>query len=203
MPRVESADIGHTAVTDHRILKDPSAVVAIAAGDRLMTFGGADAGDRELGLAYAEIALRGDTRAAAEAHRLLDGIVARYPADPQVLTRLAWLDQQRHDAARAETLYQKAVAANPGEPVAATNLGVILAERGFMTRALSVWQPAFDRHPDASELGVDVALAMCKTGNWKDAEETVRTVLEHNPDFQPARQVGAALARGPDACRTD
>jgi hypothetical protein len=72
-----------------------------------------------------------------------------------------------------------------------------------MTRALSVWQPAFDRHPDASELGVDLALARCGSGNWKDAAETLRTVLEHNPDFEPARQVGAALARGPDACRTD
>jgi predicted CXXCH cytochrome family protein len=203
MPRVESADIGHTAVTDHRILKDPSAAVGIAAGNRLVPFGAADADNRELGLAYAEIALRGDARAAGEARRLLDGIVGRYPADPQVLTRLAWLDQQRHDVARAETLYQRAVAANPGEPVAATNLGVILAGQGFMTRALSVWQPAFDRHPDASELGVDVALAMCRTGNWKGAEETVRIVLEHNPDFQPARQVGAALARGPDACRIE
>jgi len=203
MPRVESADIGHTAVTDPRILKDPSAVVATAAGDRLMTFGGAIAGDRELGLAYAEIALRGDARATTEARRLLERAVARDPADPQVLTRLAWLDQQRHDVARAETLYQSAVALSSSEPVAATNLGVILAERGLMTRALSVWQPAFDRHPDASELGVDVALAMCKAGNWKDAEETVRTVLEHNPDFEPARQIGAALARGPDACRTD
>jgi predicted CXXCH cytochrome family protein len=203
MPRVESADIGHTAVTDHRILKDPSAVVAIAAGDRLTTFGGANAGDRELGLAYAEIALRGDIRAASEARRLLDRVVGQNQADPQVLTRLAWLEQQRHDTARAETLYQEAVAANPGDPVAATNLGVILAEQGFMTRALGVWQPAFARHPDASELGVDVALAMCKAGDWKDAEQTVRTVLEHNPDFQPARQFGAALARGPDACRAD
>jgi predicted CXXCH cytochrome family protein len=203
MPRVESADIGHTAVTDHRILKDPSAVVAIAAGDRLLTFGAANAGDRELGLAYAEIALRGDARAASEARRLLDRVVARDPADPQVLTRLAWLEQQRHDAARAETLYQDALEADPGEPVAATNLGVILAERGSLTRALRVWQPAFELHPDASELGVDIALAKCKAGDWKDAEETVRTVLEHNPDFEPGRQVGATLARGPDACRTD
>ena len=89
------------------------------------------------------------------------------------------------------------------EPVAATNLGVIFAERGSMRQALSVWRPAFERHPDASELGVDVALAMCRSGDWKDAEEAVRTVLEHNPDFLPARQVGAALARGPDACHAE
>jgi Flp pilus assembly protein TadD len=92
---------------------------------------------------------------------------------------------------------------DPDEPVAATNLGVILAERGQPARALDVWRPAFERHPDASELGVDLAVAMCQTGDWKDAEQTVRTVLAHNPDFEPGRQVGAALARGPLACRTD
>lgn len=200
MPRVESADIGHTAVTDHRILRDPRGVVAGAAGDRLMPFGDTEAGDRELGLAYAEIALRGDERAAVEARRLLERAVTRFPADPQVLTRLAWLDQQRHDVDTAETLYEDALAVTPGEPVAATNLGVILAERGSITRALDVWRPAFHRHPDASELGVDIAVAMCRDGDWTDAEETLRTVVEHNPDFQPARRVGAALARGPDAC---
>jgi len=203
MPRIESADISHTAVTDHRILKDPGAEPSGAAGDRLMPFEGVDTGDRELGLAYAEIALRGNEHAAGEARHLLERAVRQFPADSQVLTRLAWLDQARHDLGDAETLYERSVAVDPDEPVAATNLGVIFAERGSMGQALSVWRPAFERHPDASELGVDVALAMCRSGDWKDAEEAVRTVLEHNPDFQAARQVGAALARGPDACHAE
>lgn len=203
MPRVESADIGHTAVTDHRILRDPAAVVAGAAGDRLIPFGVAGTSDRDLGLAYAEVALRGNERAAGEARRLLGRVVSQPAPDPQVLTRLAWLDQQRHDIAKAESLYEQSIAADPHQPVAATNLGVIFAERGDIRRALEIWQPAFARHPDASELGVDVALAMCRLGDWKDAEEAVRTVLEHNPDFQAARQVGAALARGPDACHAE
>jgi len=203
MPRGQSADISHTAVTDHRILREPKAAPSGRVGDRLTAFGEAEAGDRERGLAYADIALRGDERAASEARRLLEGAVVRYPADPAVLTRLAWLEQARHKIAEAETLYEEAMAVDPDEPVAATNLGVILAERGQPARALDVWRPAFERHPDASELGVDLAVAMCQTGDWKDAEQTVRTVLAHNPDFEPGRQVGAALARGPLACRTD
>jgi hypothetical protein len=203
MPRIASADISHTAVTDHRILRQADAAPGGPAGDRLIPFDTADAGDRELGLAYAELALRGDERATAEASRLLEKVAGRDSEDSEVLTRLAWLDQARHDVRKAETLYERAVALNASEPVAATNLGVILAERGAMTRALAVWRPAFDRHPDASELGVDIAVAMCRTGTWKDAEETIRTVLEHNPDFQPARQVGVALARGPSACQVE
>jgi predicted CXXCH cytochrome family protein len=201
MPRIESADISHTAVTDHRILRQPDAAPGGPTGDHLIPFEASSAGDRELGLAYAEIALRGNQRAAAEARGLLERVAGRYSQDAQVLTRLAWLEQAEHGVEKARTLYEQSIAVDPGDPVAATNLGVILAERGAMTQALSIWRPAFDRHPDASELGVDIALAMCKSGDWRNAEETVRTVLEHNPDFEAARQFGAALARGPDACR--
>ena len=87
--------------------------------------------------------------------------------------------------------------------MAATNLGVILAERGLTARAIDVWLPAFDRHPEASELGVDLSMGLCKSGDWKGAVDELRTVLAHNPDFDSARQMAAALARGPDACRGD
>ena len=203
MPRVDSADVGHTAVTDHRILREPGAAPTRPLGDKLTPFGGASADPRDLGLAYAELALRGDGRAAREAQHLLEGALPRYRTDPEVLTRLAYLEQEQHKIGRAETLYEASIAVDPDQAVAATNLGVILAEQGAMRRAVDVWRPAFDRHPEASELGVDVALALCRTGDWKDAEQTIRTVLTHNPDFEPARQVGAALARGPLACQTD
>jgi predicted Zn-dependent protease len=92
---------------------------------------------------------------------------------------------------------------DPDDPVATTNLGVILADRGMMTRAMDVWRPAFDHHPEASELGVDLAVAMCQSGDWKDAESALRTVLEHNPDFPSAREIAAALAHGPGTCHAD
>jgi predicted CXXCH cytochrome family protein len=203
MPRVESADIGHTAVTDHRILRDPRASGGGRLGEKLVPFGGASAEDRDLGLAYAEIALRGNESATHEAKRLLEGIIPRYRSDQEVLTRLAYLEQAENRLDRAEALYQRSLGVDPSQPVAATNLGVILANRGMMSRALTVWRPAFDRHPEASELGVDIALATCKAGDWKGAEDELRIVLEHNPDFDSARQVAARLAQGPNACRGD
>ncbi len=203
MPRVDSADIGHTAVTDHRILRERGAAHVRPLSDKLVLFGGASPDARDLGLAYAEIALRGNAWAAHEARRLLEGVLPRGASDPEVLTRLAYLEQAGNRLDRAETLYQQSIDIDPSQPVAATNLGVILAERGLTARALDVWRPAFARHPEASELGLDLALASCGKGDWKDAEDELRTVLAHNPDFDSARQMAAALARGPDACRGD
>ncbi len=53
MPRRDSADIAHTAVTDHRIPKIPQAgAAAPGAPERLVEFGTTDPDSRELGLAY-------------------------------------------------------------------------------------------------------------------------------------------------------
>jgi hypothetical protein len=200
MPRVESADIGHTAVTDHRILKEPRTGSTGTLGDKLIPFGEISADNRDLGLAYAEVALRGDEAAAHQARRLLEGVLPHCQSDPEVLTRLAYLEQEHNKIARAETLYEESISLDPDQAVAATNLGVILAQRGATNRALAVWRPAFERHPDASELGVDIAVATCQAGAWTAAEAAVQTVLEHNPDFPSARQLAAALARGPSVC---
>jgi predicted CXXCH cytochrome family protein len=203
MPRVDSADVGHTAVTDHRILREPGAAPTRPLGDKLTPFGGTSTDARDLGLSYAEIALRGNAWAAREARRLLEGALARYGSDPEVLTRLAYIEQAESQLGRAQALYQQSLSVDPSQPVAATNLGVILAERGLTARAIAVWRPAFDHHPEASELGVDLSMGLCKTGDWKGAVDELRTVLAHNPDFDSARQMAAALARGPDACRGD
>jgi predicted CXXCH cytochrome family protein len=83
MPRVESADIGHTAVTDHRILRDPRAAVAGRLGSKLIPFGDSLADERDLGLAYAEIALRGDVSAAKDAAHLLRRAVVQVSIRPR------------------------------------------------------------------------------------------------------------------------
>jgi Tfp pilus assembly protein PilF len=144
MPRVDTDDVGHTAVTDHRILREPGAAPTRPLGDKLTPFGGTSADARDLGLAYAEIALRGNAWAPHEARRLLEGALPRSRSDPEVLTRLAYLEQEQHKIGRAEALYE-AIAVDSNQAVAATNLGVILAEQGAMRRAVDVWRPAFDR----------------------------------------------------------
>jgi Flp pilus assembly protein TadD len=196
MPRLESADVSHTVVTDHRIIREPQAdrPRASAAG-ALIQFASAQPEARDLGLAYGEVALRGDAFAAGEALRLLQLARQQYPDDPDVLTRLGHLHQMRGDTEAAETDYEQALKRDPDRAVAAANLGVFYARRGLLNRALDLWRPAFDKNPQLSELGVNLGRGLCATGDAAGAMSVLQRVLKHDPDLELARQALAEIAK--------
>jgi hypothetical protein len=197
MPRLNSADVGHTAVTDHRILRDAKRVQPSPGPEpRLVQFGNPRPDPRDLGLAYAELALRGDAAAEREAFRLLRQAHSRYPVDPDLLTWLGYLHQTRNDLGDAAQFYERALASDPQRPLAATNLGVIYAQRGMLRQALELWTSTFETSPQSSEVGVDLAIGLCAAGDAAEANKVVQRVLRHNPDFDRGRQLLKASARG-------
>ena len=103
-----------------------------------MPFGTAQAEPRDLGLAYAQVALRGDVRASQEALRLLAEALPRYPRDAEVLIRLGFLYQQLERNGPAAELYERALQAGSEAPEAATNLGVIYASKGDLRKSARV-----------------------------------------------------------------
>jgi hypothetical protein len=196
MPRMESADISHTAVTDHRIVRErltetprPSTV------GRLIPFGAIPSAPRELGLAYGEVALRGDAFAAAEATRLLEEARQQHPADADVLTRLGYLYQARGDLDRAEQSYAQALKADPRRAVVAGNVGVFNARRGLLTQSLALWRTAFETNPQLSEIGVNLSRALCAQGDASGAATVLQRALRHNPDLTIARQALAEITK--------
>ena len=198
MPRMDSADISHTAVTDHRIPRRPrvSPPPVPAAGRRLVEFGNPRPDPRDLGLAYAEIALRGDAFARGEAFRLLEEALPEHPADPEVLTHLGYLCQTRGDLTRATTLYERALAANPNQAAAAANLGVLYADRGRLAASLVLWQRVFDRNPHRSEVGINLGIGLCAQGDRAAARRAFERVLAYNPDSGHTKRLLATLAAG-------
>ena len=108
MPRLTSADISHTMVTDHRIprtpLPDRPQTVDIT---KLVQVGNAQPEGRDLGLAYGQVALRGNAFAAREALRLLEQAQQEDPNDPEVLTRLGFLYQTRGNSDIALKYYNE------------------------------------------------------------------------------------------------
>jgi tetratricopeptide (TPR) repeat protein len=82
-------------------------------------FGNRPADARDLGLAYAELALRGSAFAAGEALRLLEAARQQLPDDPDVLTRLGYLHQAKGDAETAQQYYLRALTRDPDRAVAA------------------------------------------------------------------------------------
>jgi hypothetical protein len=198
MPRLESVDIAHTVVTDHRIVPRPrkQAGTKGASKRRLIEFSTGRSGDRELGLAYAEIGKRGNAPATGEAKRLLARTLPQHPADPKVLTHLGYLYQTQNDVGRAVPLYERALAADPWEPVAAGNLGVVYASRGLLRNAVHLWTGAFEKNPQLSQLGVNLSLALCDLGDRHSALDALHRVLRHNPDYQQASTLLAAIEKG-------
>jgi predicted CXXCH cytochrome family protein len=226
MPRMESADISHTVVTDHRIVRERTAETPRPSTvGRLIPFGAMSGGatssgaisdgamsdgrpkptassvSRELGLAYGEVALRGDAFAAGESMRLLEEARRQGVADADVLTRLGYLYQARGDLDRAEQAYAQALKVDPGRAVVAGNVGVFQARRGLLTPSLALWRAAFETNPQLSEIGVNLSRGLCAQGDAAGATTVLRRVLRHNPDLGIARQALAEITK--TGCRAN
>ena len=194
MPRLESADISHTMVTDHRIVRhEPRSSTSSAGTETLTQFGNASATPRDLGLAYGEEALRGNEFAAHQSLRLLEEASSRQQPDAEMLTRLGYLYQMHGDLDRAQHAYDQALSRDHDRGVVAANLGVLYARRGMLTSALALWRDAFDKNPQLTELGLDFANGLCDAGDAKGARLVVERALQHNPDSSDARRLLASL----------
>jgi Flp pilus assembly protein TadD len=195
MPRLDSADINHTAVTDHRIVEAKRRDRSVESPARTVTqFNATSPEPRDLGLAYGEVALRGDTFAAREAFRLLTQALHDGKDDADVLTRLGYLYLVQGDLEQAERLYTGALERDPNRGVVAADLGVLYARRGMLSRALELWRAAFENNPQLTDLGLDLGKGLCDAGDTSGARRVVERALRHNPDSASARQLLATLA---------
>ena len=204
MARASSSDIAHEQVTDHLIRKRLSPEPAPAAGLQVLeAVGGAQAGDRDLGLAYAELAVHGNQEAGARAMTLLSRGEAEAngaAADAELHTELGFLDQVsgHREAAMAE--YERAIRANPYDSVALGDMAFIEASRRRYAEAETLWKAAFDDDPAQIGAGLNLAIVECETGNRSVALETLRRVLEFSPDDGKAEGLEIEMANGKQNC---
>lgn len=197
MPSAKSADIAHTAVTDHSIPKHASTVPqgekeAAGAGlPQLIPFPSGEAGSekdvRDLALAWQSIVNSGMARAEPETKQLLQKAAEQFPDDPVVIAALAYDEQRDGSRAKARQLYIKALSLRPHMVDAETNLGVLDAQSGDLRDAVRLWQDAFRRAPGSSEIGIDLARVYCSEKQFGQARDYTMRVLEFNPDFPEAK----------------
>jgi tetratricopeptide (TPR) repeat protein len=171
MPKGRAVDGGHGVFTDHSIPRRTRAALTQAADSwRLRGFSSADTGDRELGLAYAEIYLTtGDERQRGEAIRLL----AAAPSDAEVELRLANLYDRTGNSERALPLYQSALRKNPNALPALVNLGRLYGAGGQLKAAIELWRTALQDNPCLPEAGINLQIALRATGDI-EAAQTVK-----------------------------
>ncbi len=173
MPKSAASDAGHGVFTDHSIprIAAHASKRAEALAWRLRGFSAADSGDRELGLAYAEIGVRtGNLEEQAEARRLLRAAAPDAERD----VRLADLEERVGDVGRAVTLYQEAMRQDSNLVVPLVNLGRLYGSRGFLDQAMTLWRRALGHDPCLAEAGGNLAIALRAKGDATGVEEVRR-----------------------------
>ncbi|MFZ0805276.1 MAG: tetratricopeptide repeat protein [Candidatus Sulfotelmatobacter sp.] len=202
MPALPSKDVAHTEGTDHRILSYPTAQVLPRLklrGVPLVAFPESDAGlatTRDFALAWQTLAERGVDGAGQRAAEYLQKAVKERPDDPDVLSALAFVEQENGRQNEARELYEQALKADPLNNEAATNLGLLEARAGNLRRAVELWQRAFARAPHRSAIGINLAIAFCAAGQRDDARKYVERVLEFNPDYSKAKSLVKKMDAG-------
>jgi tetratricopeptide (TPR) repeat protein len=166
MPKGHVEGGGHGVLTDHSIPRIPPKTAKEARNVwKLRPFSPADAGKRELGLAYAEVAARtGDTRQVQEALRLLTDV----HGDAQVELRLADLYQRTGNPQRALLLYRSVLQKDPGSEAALVNLGNLYAAVNDLDDAVLLWREAIRREPCQPEAARNLQTAYRARGQNKE-----------------------------------
>jgi Flp pilus assembly protein TadD len=211
MPRAASEDIAHEQVTDHRIR-----IVNSASPERhqsatepknrgaLVPIGQKKVSDRELGLAYAQVAQqRGDRASGEMALTLLRKAAALETTtenDAELHTQLGFLEQRSGDAHAADREYRAALAADPDNGTARGDLAILFAGTGDYATAVRLWQRVFAADPTQTAAGYNLALGECRLGQKENAEATLKRLLQFAPDDQRARALATELASGRRAC---
>jgi Flp pilus assembly protein TadD len=192
MPTSSVTDADHVVYTDHSIprrrtarnLKPPADAPLIAFENS------APASPRDLGLAYAIVALREQNATYSErAFDLLREANRRTPNDPQTLSYLADLYKTRKDDATAAQLYQQLLNADPTQSSAPMNLGAYHMEQGHYEQAVALFNQALRISPALVLVRMNLAVALIESGHPAEARATLEKALEFNPAFTAAQSL--------------
>jgi len=204
MARPPSNDIAHEQVTDHWIRKrttnEPEEDVR--AGE-LEAIKGVLADDRNLGLAYAQMAERGNEDAGKRALTLLEhaehaGGEAR--RDHELHANLGFLEQRAGQGRAAVEEYQMALEADPFDALAAGDLAVLEAGNRRYAEAVLLWKRVFEHDPSQLGAGMNLAVVECGMGDRNSAEAALRRILGFSPDDRKATELLTGIRSGHPKC---
>ncbi len=203
MARLPSTDIAHSQITDHWIRIEPRAQQAVHAanGGKLEAVGGMHVDDRDLGLAYAQMAERGDVRAGERAMKLLrhaETQESNLAGDHELHTELGFLEQVTGHEKEAAREYREALAVDANDATAAGDMALIEVKQHQLGRAVAELRKVTAANPAREKAGLDLALLECGEGKRQDALATLNRLLTFSPDDEQAKRFAmrVMLARG-------
>jgi predicted CXXCH cytochrome family protein len=188
MPTREPTDISHEQATDHNIQRRPTITTSplrlkdLEVSDELLPVGSISAGDREFGLAYAQLAEHGNQKAGEKAFRLLQKAEKAGASDVQFHTQFGFIEQMSGDRTSARKEYEDALKEDPYDATALGNLAVLDAASGRTTDAVNLLQRVVDADPSQMAAGLNLAFIECRIGDKKKALEILTGLSRFNPD---------------------
>jgi predicted CXXCH cytochrome family protein len=204
MARPSTNDIAHEQVTDHRIAKSVNQQsTAQAATSDLRVAGSFPAGDRELGLAYAQLSGPANPQYAARAIALLRSAEKQAggaPSDHALHAQLGFLEQVAGKSEDAAHQYELALQADPYDSLAAGNLALLAAQHHRYGVAAQLWSDVFGRDPAQLGAGLNLAVVECGAGKRSAALGTLDRLLSFAPDNAQARAMAEAIRSGKKLC---
>jgi predicted CXXCH cytochrome family protein len=204
MARPPSNDIAHEQVTDHWIKKRISNErVPLDSSGELEPVGGRITDDRDLGLAYAQMAQRGNQQAGERAIAMLERAEhtengARH--DHELHAQLGFLKQLSGHPAAAVEEYQMALEADPDSSLAAGDLALLKAGQHQYAEASRLWTQVFDHDPSQLGAGMNLAVVECGMGERDAALATLDRMLQFSPDDEKAKAMTAEIRAGSQKC---
>jgi tetratricopeptide (TPR) repeat protein len=193
MPSRGTADISHQQVTDHNIEAHPvnpqlpQTMDATGSYD-LVAVGPFPAGDRELGLAYAQLAARGLPEAGEKALRLLTKAAQSGQSDHELEARLGYLLQISGDDQKASAAYAAALQSDPYDPTALANLAVLDASSGHVAEAIHLLERLTHVDPSQTSAGLNLAFIECRLDRRGQALALMERLAAVNPDDPQLRE---------------
>ena len=206
MPTREPTDISHEQATDHNIQSRPSTTASglrlrdLGASDELLPVGNVSVGDREFGLAYAQLAEHGNQRAGEKAFRLLQKAEKAGASDVQLHTQLGFIEQMSGDTTGARKEYEAALTKDPYEATALGNLAVLDAASGRTANAVILLQRVVDADPSQTAAGLNLAFIECRIGDKKKALGIITELARFNPDDPMLRKFLASGTYAGERC---
>jgi hypothetical protein len=193
MPTRVTTDISHEQATDHNIQRRPSTMASmrlmdLAESDELVPVGGVSAGDRELGLAYAQLAEHGNRVAAAKAIRYLVKAERDGHSDPLVHAQLGFMQQMSGGKAEARKEYAMALKEDPYQATALGDLAVLDASSGAVEEAIALLQREVAADPSQIAPSLNLAFIRCRIGDKKSALAILTELSRFDPDDPTLRK---------------
>jgi predicted CXXCH cytochrome family protein len=202
MPTRATTDISHEQTVDHDIERVPVAASEKAArtGETLLPVGGWKSSDRELGLAYAQMAGRGDRAAGERAVALLSAAEAAGASDAVLHAQMGFLRQMRGERDQAREEYLAALKQDPYEAGALGNLAVLDATTGHVADAVGLLDRLIGADPTQTAAGLNLAFIECRLGEGERARGTLATLARYNPDDAALRAFAETGKYGGQHC---